>query len=163
MPEMGEYVVGAYLRLRLNCDFVDYNVRPAGGGLKGLGELDVVGLRFEDQTAFLCEVTTHLGGLEYGRGYEDTIAKIKEKYERQKAYATESLRPFPTRRFMFWSPVVPEGFLTAELASLEGVELFVNAKYKLAVEELRTEARSTTRDVGNPFFRSLQIQEHLRA
>ena len=33
-----EYVVGAYLKLEEECDFVDFNVRPPGGGLKGLGE-----------------------------------------------------------------------------------------------------------------------------
>ena len=32
----GEYIVGAYLKLKLDCDFVDYNVRPPGGGLEGL-------------------------------------------------------------------------------------------------------------------------------
>ena len=162
MAEMGEYVVGAYLKLRLNCDFVDYNVSPPGGGLKGLGELDVVGLRFSDRTAFLCEATTHLGGLEYGSGYADTIAKIKEKFERQKIYAFESLAAFPNKRFMFWSPVVPEGFLTKELAAIDGLDPLINAKYKGAIDELRAEARATTRDVGNPFFRSLQILEHLR-
>lgn len=61
--EMGEYVAGAYLKLVLGCDFIDYNVRPPGGGLEGLGELDVVGLDFKAQTAYLCEVTTHVRGL----------------------------------------------------------------------------------------------------
>jgi hypothetical protein len=64
--EMGEYVVGAYLKQVLKCDFVDYNVRPPCGGIEGLAEFDVVGLRFSDSTAYICEVTTHLGGLLYG-------------------------------------------------------------------------------------------------
>jgi hypothetical protein len=38
--EVGEYVVGAWLKIGLGCDVVDYNVRPPGGGLNGLGELD---------------------------------------------------------------------------------------------------------------------------
>ena len=58
--EMGELVVGAYLKLCLHCAFVDYNVRPPGGGLEGLGELDVVGLDPDSGCAFLCEVTTHI-------------------------------------------------------------------------------------------------------
>ena len=61
--EIGEYVVGAYLKLCLECDFVDYNVRPPTSGLEGLAEFDVIGLRFGDTTAYVCEVSTHLGGL----------------------------------------------------------------------------------------------------
>ena len=38
LTDIGEYVVGAYLKLKLNCDFVDYKIRPPGGGLKGLEE-----------------------------------------------------------------------------------------------------------------------------
>ncbi|MGB5215711.1 MAG: hypothetical protein WBN88_18965 [Anderseniella sp.] len=37
--EMGEYLVGAYLQLEQQCDVVSFNVRPPGGGLKGLQEL----------------------------------------------------------------------------------------------------------------------------
>ena len=43
----GEYIAGCYLKKILNCDFVDYNVRAPGGGLKGLGELDVVGINLK--------------------------------------------------------------------------------------------------------------------
>ncbi|BBB97672.1 hypothetical protein M2192_008774 [Bradyrhizobium elkanii USDA 61] len=47
MPtEMGEYLVGAYLKLVLGCSVVDYNARPQGGGLQALGELDVIGFDF---------------------------------------------------------------------------------------------------------------------
>ena len=61
--EMGEYVVGAYLKMVEVCDVVDYNVRPPGGGIGGLSGFDVIGLRFSDSTAIMCEVTTHIGGL----------------------------------------------------------------------------------------------------
>lgn len=54
--EMGEYLVGAYLQLEQQCDVLSFNVRPPGGGLKGLQELDVVGLNFKTNTAYLCEV-----------------------------------------------------------------------------------------------------------
>jgi hypothetical protein len=64
MPtEMGEYLVGAYLKLVFECSVVDYDARPAGGGLQGLGELDVIGFDFVGRNAYLCEVTTHLDGL----------------------------------------------------------------------------------------------------
>ena len=42
--EIGELIVGAYLKQRLGCDVVDYNVRPPSGGLAGLAEFDVIGL-----------------------------------------------------------------------------------------------------------------------
>ena len=42
MPtEVGEYLVGAYLKLVEKCDVVDYIARETGGGRRGLNELDV--------------------------------------------------------------------------------------------------------------------------
>jgi hypothetical protein len=79
--ETGEYLVGAYLKLVEECDFVDYNVRTPGGGLAGLNELDVVGLRFATSTAYICEVTTHLGGLLY-KNNRNSVTKLKEKHQR---------------------------------------------------------------------------------
>jgi len=57
LTDVGEYIVGAYLQVEEGCDFVDYNIRPPGGGLEGLGELDVVGLNFKTKTAYVCEVS----------------------------------------------------------------------------------------------------------
>ncbi|MDD5659927.1 MAG: hypothetical protein PHR39_07990 [Actinomycetota bacterium] len=37
--DIGEYIVGAYLKVIKKCDFIDYNARPPGGGLEGLNEL----------------------------------------------------------------------------------------------------------------------------
>ena len=91
---IGEYIVGAYLKIIKSCNFVDYNVRHPGGGLKGLNELDVVGLDFENKTAYLCEVTTHITGLLY-RDNKTTVERIKNKYERQKEYANKHLLDFP--------------------------------------------------------------------
>ena len=77
---MGEFLVGAYLKLVLGCGVVDYNARPPGGGLAGLGELDVVGFDFAKRKAYLCEVTTHLGGLLIGPNADNTINKLKSKH-----------------------------------------------------------------------------------
>ena len=159
--EMGEYVVGAYLKLEEGCDFVDYNVRPPGGGLEGLKELDVVGLSFASKTAYLCEVTTHIRGLLY-KDNRTTINRVDEKFRRQREYAERYLGDFKYHRFMFWSPVVPKGFLTENLAAIEGLELVLNRKYRECVEQLRHRARIEAQDTGNPFFRSLQILEHMR-
>ena len=162
MAEMGEYVVGAYLKLIEACDFVDYGARPPGGGLEGLDELDVVGLRFKDRTAFLCEVTTHLHGMGHARGYKGSIERIRKKHQAQKRYADKYLKAFPRKRFMLWSPVVPRGHLTSELDDLEGLELVVNERYTDFVNLLLQRAKETAADMGNPFFRALQILQHLR-
>ena len=161
LTDIGEFFVGAYLKLVNECDFVDYNVRPPGGGLAGLEELDVRGLRFKDKMAYLCEVTTHIRGLQYGTN-QTTIDKIESKFARQKLYAAKHLQDFTCVRFQFWSPVVPVGFLTKHLSSIDGLELVINGEYKRRVEELRILARKFTHDAKNPVFRTLQVLEHLR-
>ena len=161
LTDIGEYFVGAYLKLVLRCDFVDYNVRPPGGGLKGLEELDVLGLDFTNSTAYLCEVTTHIRGLLYGSN-QKTVEKIEKKFERQKEYARKYLKGFDEVRFSFWSPVVPRGFLTENLPKIRGLELVINGEYKRRVEELRRLAGEKTHDAKNPVFRTLQILEHMR-
>lgn len=55
-----------------------------------------------------------------------------------------------------------KGVVTNALEQIEGLELIVNAKYATCVDELRVHARNTTHDTNNPFFRILQILEHLR-
>src|SRR5205814_1599790 len=91
--EMGEFLVGAYLRLELKCGVVDYSARAPGGGLRGLGELDVIGFDFDDGAAYLCEVTTHLEGLLIGRDGAATFDKIVRKHERQKSKVAAPSRP----------------------------------------------------------------------
>jgi hypothetical protein len=160
--DTGEYVVGAALKLLDGCDVIDYNVRPRGGGIAGLGEIDVIGLRFTDATAFLCEVATHLGGLEYGAGYEDSLNRVRTKLSRQKRYAETQLATFPNRKFMFWCPIVPRGRLLDGLVVIEDLVLVANGDFKAKVESLRTIAANSTADMGNPFLRMLQLLEHLR-
>jgi len=162
--DAGELFVGAYLEIVKGCDVVDYNVRTKKGGLEGLGELDVMGFRFDENgisTVYLCEVTTHLLGLNYG-SYEKTIQKIIEKYERQMAYAEKYLRFFDRYKYMYWSPRVPKGKLTDELSKINQLEFIINENYTDKFNELRKIAGKQTRDTGNLFFRVLQIQEHLR-
>lgn len=160
--EVGEYVVGAWLKIGMGCDVVDYNVRPPGGGLNGLGELDVVGYKLGEGRAYLCEVTTHISGLLIG-SRASTVAKIAAKHERQKEYARTYLTSrFPEITYMFWSPYVPRGYLTERLAEIEGLELMINGRYKACVEELRLMARKHKNDFVNPFFRMLQILEAMR-
>ena len=91
--DIGEYIVGAHLKIIKKCDFVDYNVRSPVGGLEGLNELDVVGLDFKNKTAYLCEVTTHIRGVLY-KDNITTVKKINIKYERQKNMPINIFRVF---------------------------------------------------------------------
>ncbi|NYZ11610.1 hypothetical protein HL658_03540 [Azospirillum sp. RWY-5-1] len=159
--DIREYVLGAYLKPEEGCDVVDYNVRPPGGGLEGLGELDVVGYDFRNGRAFLCEVTTHIKGLQIGT-YESTVRKITEKHARQRAYAASHLQRFDEIRFQFWSPRVPKGYLTERLSRIDGLELVINGQYRECVERLRLRAKVETQDAVNPFFRVLQILEAMQ-
>ncbi|MFA5780375.1 MAG: hypothetical protein WC947_09600 [Elusimicrobiota bacterium] len=159
--EIGEYIVGAYLKVIKKCDFIGYNVRPPGGGIKGLGEMDVVGLNFEKKIAYICEVTTHILGLRYGN-YKKTIKRIKEKHQRQREYAKTCLKDFREIHFMFWSPRVPKGSLCDGLKQFKKLELIINKEYTESIDELIEKAGKITNDMGNPFFRSLQILERLR-
>ncbi len=159
--EMGEYVVGAWLREVAGCDFVDYNVRPPVGGSEGQSEFDVVGFHFGDRVAYLCKVATHLDGINYG-SYAETLDRVTKKHGRQREYAGRYLGDFARRHFMLWSPRVPVGKLMRGLDEIDGLELVVNETYAERVEELRERARRTTRETGNPFYRVLQILEHLR-
>ncbi len=160
--QMGEYLVGAYLKIIEGCDIVVYNLRPPGGGLKGLGELDVLGLRFRDETAYLCEVTTHIGGLLI-RSNKHTVEKIRDKYRRQRKFAASQLKDFPNRHFQFWSPVVPVGYLTTNLPKIgRDLDVVINADYTRRIDELRIEAKKRKNNEENPAFRMLQILEHLR-
>jgi hypothetical protein len=161
LTDVGEYIVGAYLQLEEGCDFVDYNIRPPGGGLEGLGELDVVGLNFKTKTAYVCEVTTHIRGVLY-KNNQETVERVKKKHERQKKYASENLSNFKTIKFQFWSPVVPRGYITENLEKVKGLELIINGEYKKRIIQLQEKARDTTHDAKNPIFRVLQILEHLR-
>jgi hypothetical protein len=160
--EMGEYIVGAYLKLIKKCDFIEYSVRRPGGHLAGLNELDVMGLDFKNKTAYLCEVTTHQGGALYGSSKSGTIETIKKKYTQIREYAESHLpATFPKHHFMFWSPVVSAG-VAKELKRIKGLELVINENYAACVDELLEQARSITYDTGNPAFWIFQILGHLR-
>ena len=158
--EMGEYLVGAYLTVLGGCTFVDYNVHPPGGGMRGLDELDVVGFNFESEVAYICEVTTHIRGLLY-RDYDTTVNRVSEKFARQKRYAKKCLDFLPNHRFMFWSPVVASG-LADRLRHIRGLELVINGEYSKRINLLQSKARLYSHDLGNPAFRVFQILEHMR-
>jgi hypothetical protein len=143
--QIGEYLVGAYLKLILECDVVDYNVKPPGGGLEGMNEMDVIGLDFKKKKVYLCEVATHIGGLNYGKTYQDTFEKIFKKHKVQIDYADKYLTDFPNREFMFWSPRVPKGKLIELFNKIETMKFVFNEEYSEAIDELRESVLCKTR------------------
>ena len=106
-------------------------------------------------------MTTHIRGVLY-RSNAETVERIRKKHARQRDYAAKHLKAFPKITFMFWSPVVPVGFITDGLATIEGLEIVINQDYAKRIDELRTLARTAAHDAGNDFFRALQILEHVR-
>lgn len=159
--EVGEELVGAYLAEILKCDHVSYNVRPPGGGLEGLDEIDVVGLRFQDKTAFLCEVATNILGY-MRKSPANSAIRISKKLAGQKRYAHSHLASFPNRHFMFWSPRISSRELLDRLGKIPNLELIINADYSARVIELRRSAKVDGHPTSNSAYRMLQILEHLR-
>jgi hypothetical protein len=152
--EAGEFIVGAYLQHFCNCAVVLYNSRIPGGGLKGLPELDVIGLNLKDRTAYLCEVTTHLHGMR-----PQAVKKCATKHQQQRRYAESMLEGYTTH-YELWSPKV----FPAQMAELKkvGLELVVNGEFKKRVDQLRALAKKIKHDTGNPFMRTIQILEQLK-
>ena len=146
-----------------NCDFTQYDARLAESHLTGLNEVDVIGLELKIKFAYLCEVTTHVRGALYGT-YQESIDKIRMKFERDKISPIRYSKTFLPATTCFWSLVVPEGKLTVLLHELEGkdVELVINEKYAERIEELKKVAREKKNNTGNAAFRLLQILEHVR-
>jgi hypothetical protein len=163
MAEMGECLVGAYLREILGCEIVVYNQRVSRK--KGeFGELDVLGIDATRRTAYFCEVTTHLGGVLYSvKGKDNSLVKVSAKFASAKKYAE---RAFPKlkKRYMFWAPRLRSG-LVKQLSPLGPklgikIDFVVNEGYSRMINELREKAKKDRRNTGDPFYRVLQIIEN---
>lgn len=162
MPEVGEEIVGTWLRYSAGCDFVDYNVRAR----PGQGEIDVVGINLAENTAYICEVATHLRGL----GYKGAKETILNKFKRAKQYASQHLQSF-NLEYMFWSPVVLRGGqegalqeMKQELALLHDldVELVVNEVYGGKLEQLRGIAGKDLSWSSHDVYRLFQIEQRVQ-
>jgi hypothetical protein len=171
MENLGERLVGDYLRHIKGCDFVDFNVYTTGTQ----GEIDVVAVKQEGMRAYICEVVTHLTtGIQYVRNARpDTSDRLIRKFVKDVEYGTKAF-PGYTVDYMLWSPVVrrsngkPEYDQFAhlkrveeEVASRTGVKitLVINRAYVDAIGELRTFARRETEELKSPVMRFLQIEE----
>jgi Holliday junction resolvase-like predicted endonuclease len=167
--DIGESLVGAYLRHVEKCSIVTYNNFFA----ERQGEIDVVGIKpalpGQRRIAYICEVTTHTGGMARVRGKLATRDVMLAKLARLRDFAAETF-PDEEHRYQWWSPYVAEGAFTRFFAELEeewerqerSLEFVVNAKYTARIDELIDNARNNSSTTSEPAYRLLQILTRLR-
>ncbi len=166
--DIGESAVGAYMRYIRECEIVVYNTFLRDQQ----GELDVVALKTgEPRRVWLCEVTTHIGGMLYpGTGGTDgTVKKLHDKLVRAREFAAVTF-PKDTLHFEVWSPRVAKGKLTMAFESLgeEASEMdmdlsfVINEEYTERMRELVVHAKQNRSPTSEPAYRMLQILGHLR-
>ena len=161
--DMGESLVGAYLRYVTKCDFVVYGTQT-----ERQGEIDVIGFQVEQRKVWICEVATHLDGLLYGSGGNPgTIVKVKQKVRRAVLFA-ERLFPDQEVCFEWWSPKTGPTLVTGTeeiRKQFDGrnieIAFITNDVYAERVKALFELAQRGTKATPEPFYRSLQILTHL--
>ncbi len=165
--DIGESLVGAYLRHVVGCDVVTYNSFFADRQ----GEVDVVGIENgEPRTIWLCEVTAHIGGmLITSRGDRPQEVILREKLERLHAFA-EATFPGDSYRYEWWSPRVAVGKLTDVLREIEqewevagrDLRFVMNETYTERIRELAGDAAKNSSTTNEPAYRMLQVLTRLR-
>lgn len=168
--DIGESLIGAYLRHVENCSIVTYNSFFADRQ----GEVDVVAVkRAEDggeRIVYICEVTTHTGGMAMvRRGRAATQDVVLDKLERLQAFAG-LVFPGEQHRYRWWSPYVPVGRMTDFFAQLEqtweaegrDLRFVINHDYTACITQLIQSARTNSATTNEPAYRLLQILTRLR-
>lgn len=174
MINPGEEIVGEYLKLIKNCDFVEYNLYTPDIQ----GEIDVVGINAKDKTLYVCEVATHLvTGLQYTKNNRpDNVDRFCKKFRKNIPYARKYFPDFK-HHFIIWSPVVKssrEGAKNNQLKSIteikeimfsefnENIETVINHEYAKCLAELRAYAASETKELQSPIMRLMQVEEYTK-
>ena len=165
MQDIGESIVGAYLRHVRKCDLVLYNEHTGANQ----GEIDVIGIRSGKQPeVWLCEVATHIRGLQYGT-FAQQNKKISDKVKQAKDFA-DRIFDAHQHHIELWSPYVPAGQVTAWMEDFAAeqktksvdVAFVINDDYTEKVQQLIDLARKNHSTTGEPAFRMLQILTHAR-
>lgn len=174
MQNIGEQLVGDYLRVKESCDFIDYNVYTKDSQ----GEIDVIGIKNKTKKVFICEVAIHLStGLQYTKNKRpDTGARFISKFSKDIEYANKYFKGY-TKEFMLWSPIVKDSKgkieynqkahlknAVAEIKRKYGVNinLMINEKFSEAISALRSHAAETSEELKSPVLRLLQIEGWLK-
>ena len=165
--DIGESLVGSYMRYIRRCEVVVYNTFLQGRQ----GELDVIAVKTEPRAVYFCEVTTHIGGLLIvGPDRKDaTIERLRNKLTRAIEFADITF-PGDEHRFEIWSPRVPVGKTTEAFTGMRdeladggrSLEFVINEDYTERVRELIEHARGNMSATSEPAYRMLQIMTHLR-
>lgn len=162
--EMGESLVASYFKYVEGIRMVVHNA-PFD---QGQGELDLIVIDPQGLRVFICEVVTHIEGMLYGNGSQDTITKVRDKLNRARQFAASQFNGWQCE-LMVWSPVVPKG-LASKLLDLEAelvgqqtpVTMVINGRFTERIERLRLVARNNSSATDEPAFRMMQILERLR-
>jgi hypothetical protein len=165
--DIGESLVGAYLRHIGGCQVVVFNSFFADRQ----GEVDVIGIQLGNpRTVWLCEVTTHIGGmLIIRKGKNATEEVIRDKLGRLRTFA-EMTFPGDRYRYEWWSPRVSKGALTSSLGRLEreyaaagdDLRFVINEDYTERIRALAQHASKNSSTTNEPAYRLLQVLSRLR-
>ena len=162
--DLGESLVGAYMRHVEQCSIVLYNSFFADQQ----GEVDVVAVKpqgpGEPRLVYLCEVTTHIGAMA-----TNTVKKVPAKLGRLREFAAQTF-PDEEHRFQWWSPYVNEGTATASFKQLcaewdadgRSLEFVINEAYTRRIVQLVEAARRKPSTTNEPAFRIPQISRTAR-
>lgn len=173
MPNVGERLVGDYLRISKNCDFIDYNVYTRDAQ----GEIDVVGIDNKTRKVYICEVAIHLTtGLQYTKNKRpDTCERLIAKFTKDIEYAERYFVGYE-KEFTLWSPIVKDSKGKIEYNQLDHlnrmvqeiqirkqvvVQLMINQNFHQAFMELKRYAAATSEELKSPVLRLLQIEAWL--
>lgn len=175
MENIGEALVGDYLKVILGCDFVEFNLYTPDVQ----GEIDVVGINAEKKELYICEVATHLEtGLMYVNQKlktPDNVDRFVKKFTKNIEYANKYF-PEYKKRFMLWSPIVKNQKTGAKFNQTNDIEeikrqllekfnvqieVVCNHDYKKCFDELRQYALKESKELKSPVLRLLQIEQKL--
>jgi hypothetical protein len=174
MENAGEHLVGQYLQLVKECDFVQYNLQTKFVQ----GEIDVVGINSAGKIAYICEVAIHLEtGLQYTKNNQpDNVDRFIKKFEKNVTYAEKNFEGYK-KIYMLWTPFVriPKSesvkhnqqkdiekiVLALKKSKRIEIEAIYNEKFYSCILELRKIASKTTQEMTSPIMRFLQIEEKL--
>jgi hypothetical protein len=155
MPDVGVYLVGAYMEFCCGCDVVSYDHALVGEQ----GDIDVLGLDLANHRAFVAEAKIHLSGM---GGYGGQPGpKVREQIIRGKSFLDRVL-PDWSHEYSVWSPHVTPSILSQVSRALDGpgvppVELIFNETFAARLNELTRLAARDNRFQTNAGFRLLQV------
>jgi hypothetical protein len=144
--DIGESLVGGYLRHVLGCEFLLFDTYLPSEQ----GEIDVIGIRLgPPRDVYFAQVTTQ---------------EVRAKLARAQRFAKAKFHG-DRHHFQIWSPRVAKGAVTEEFATIaaefaardERLTFMVNGAYGDAVEELICAAKTDHPSIADPAFQLLQV------